>query len=40
MVFATISHESQACTMLLTGLFAVIYMGVTNKNNKTKQAKQ
>lgn len=40
MVFATISHESQACTMLLTGLFAVIYMSVTNKNNKTKQAKQ
>jgi len=35
MVFATISHESQAFTMLLTGLFAVIYMGVTSKKNKT-----
>lgn len=36
MVFATISHESQAFTMLLTGLFAVIYMSVTSKN-KSKQ---
>ncbi len=32
MVFATISHESQAVTMLLTGLFAVIFLSVTKKN--------
>ena len=36
MVFATISHESQAFTMLLTGLFAVIYMSVTSKNKSKK----
>jgi len=38
MVFATISHESQAFTMLVTGLFAVIYMSITSKN-KFKQIK-
>lgn len=32
MVFATISHEAQAFTMLLTGLFAVIYMSVSKKS--------
>ncbi|HPV87912.1 MAG TPA: lysylphosphatidylglycerol synthase transmembrane domain-containing protein [Bacteroidales bacterium] len=37
MVFATISHESQAFTMLLTGLFAIIYMSVTNKTKRVKQ---
>ena len=36
MVFATISHESQAVTMLLTGLFAVIYMSIS-KRNKPKE---
>ena len=36
MVFAIISHESQAVTMLLTGLFAVIFLSVTKKN-KPKQ---
>jgi hypothetical protein len=35
MVFATISHEAQAVTMLLTGLFAVIYMSVSKKSVKT-----
>ncbi len=37
MVFATISHEYQAFTMLLTGLFAIIYMSVTNKTKRVKQ---
>lgn len=35
MVFATISHEAQAVTMLLTGLFAVIHMSVSKKSKKT-----
>ena len=35
MVFATISHEAQAVTMLLTGLFAVIHMSVSKKSVKT-----
>jgi hypothetical protein len=36
MVFATISHESQAVTMLMTGLFAVIHLSIARKKNKTK----
>ena len=37
MVFATISHESQAVAMLLFGLFAIIHLSVDKKRRAAMQ---